>query len=135
MRTDGALAAVIGTVVGAVVLAGVGMTALLIPCDSRGLECLGPAVIAFVAASAGFVLGSLVGCYLALRIRGHEAAGATIGILALLGLVAAGICGLLAAAGAPERSFLPVGAAAWLGLPVLARLIVRSRRSRGTVEI
>jgi hypothetical protein len=127
MRTEGALAVVVGTVVGALVLAGLGATALLIPCDEDGLECLGVAVVWFFASSAGFVLGSLVGCYVALRVMRHVRAGATLGALVGLGVLATLVCSGLALAGVPAGAFAPIGLACWIGLPLLARWVVVTR--------
>ena len=137
MRPDGRVAAVVGTVVGAIVLAGVGAMALLIPCDPDGLECLGPVVIAVFTSAGGFVLGCLLGCYAALRIRHHVRAGPTVGVLVVLGALAGGASMGLALLGVPAGAFLPIAGACWFGLPILARdlaLRVRSK-SDGSSDI
>lgn len=142
MRIEGALTATVGTVVGSLVLGGAGLSLWLLPCDETGLDCLGPAIIGVFAAMAGFVIGSLLGCYVALRIRRHVRAGATVAVLVGLGAVAGFGSAGLAVAGAPSTIFPVVAGAAWLGLPWLARKIVmdavqkaRSRRSGPPVEI
>ena len=135
MKIEGAFAAVAGTVLGSVVLGGLGLSALLIPCTEDSLDCLGPVVIAVFAVWAGFVVGSLVGCYAALRIRRYPDAGLTVAVLTLLGAVAGGAGALLATVPLPEGAFFPIGAACWVGLPLLARWIVSFRSSRRSVEI
>ena len=142
MRADGALTAAIGAVVGSLVLAGAGLLLMLLPCDPDGLDCLGPAIIGVFAAMGGFVIGSVIGCYVALRIRKRERAGATIAVLVGLGAATGCVSAALALAGVPAGAFIPIAVAGWLGLPFLARWVVadasakaRSRRSGAPVEI
>jgi hypothetical protein len=142
MRADGALTATIGTAIGSIVLGGLGASLMLLPCEGDGLDCLGPVILGVFAAMGGFILGSLIGCYVALDQRNHNKCGATVFALMAVG-AAAGLLALgLALAGLPSTLFIPYAAAAWLGLPYLARWIVmegwtraRSAWSRGAVEI
>jgi hypothetical protein len=141
-KTDGALTATVGTAIGSVALGAAGASLMLLPCKSEGLECLGPVIAGVFAAMGGFILGSLIGCYVALDQRMHNQAGAT--VLVLMGLGAGAGFGALGLAllGLPSKLFIPLALAAWLGLPYLARWVVvegwrrvRSRRSEAPVEI
>ena len=142
MRKDGALTATAGTVIGSLVLGGLGASLMLLPCKGDGLDCLGPFILGIFAAMGGFVLGSLIGCYVALHQRNHARAGATVLVLMGLGAVVGfGSLGL-ALAGLGQPAFVIVAAGSWLGLPFLARRVVvrawiegRSRRSDAAVDI
>jgi hypothetical protein len=142
MRTDGALTATVGTVIGSIVLGGIGASLMLLPCSGEGLDCLGPFIIGIFAAMGGFVLGSLIGCYVALDRRNHTKVGATVLVLMGLGAVVGfGSLGL-ALLGLTQPVFVVIAAASWVGLPYLARWIVvrasdngHSRRSDAAVEI
>ena len=138
MGMQGRIAAVVGSVVGSAVLAGIGALALLMPCDTTGFECLGVALIAFAAMFAGVVLGSLIGCYVGLRIRAHPHAGLTLLLLIGCGVAATVLCSVLAVGvRVPANAFIPIAVVCWLGLPFLARdlaLRVRSK-SDGSSDI
>jgi hypothetical protein len=136
-QRDGYVAAVVGSVVGCAVLAGVGLLPLLIPCNHNdGFGCLGPAIAAALAVMAGGVIGSLLGCYLALRIQRHRKAGRTFGYLVLLALLATGLAfTLVSALGHRARSLGFLAILAPIVLPLPARWLALKRRSQAPVEI
>ena len=142
LHADGALTATIGTVAGSLLLGGAGLSLWLLPCDDSGFDCLGPAILGIFAAMAGFIIGSLLGCYIALRVRKHARAGVTVPVLIALGAVA-GLASLgLGFASFPSRLLPVLAVVFWLGLPSLARWVVvvgwskaRSAWSRAAVEI
>ncbi len=86
MREQGYLAAAVGATGGAAILGlPAALLAATLDCDSNGFECLGVGLLIFALAGAGGLIGAALGCYLAVRTRGHEGAFATcVFLIALL---------------------------------------------------